>query len=55
MGDGIIAANGMPMKDFTSEQREAMYKGDSTRFKVIRNNKTMEVIVPINKTEPIGY
>lgn len=55
VGDEIIAANGMPMKDLAPEQREAMYKGDSIRFKVMRDNKDMEITVPINRQEPIGY
>lgn len=55
VGDEIIAANGIPMKDFTPERREAMYKGDSIRFQIIRDNRDMEITVPINKQEPIGY
>lgn len=55
VGDEIIAANGISMKDFTPERREAMYKGDSIRFQILRDNKDMEIIVPTNKQEPIGY
>lgn len=55
VGDEIIAANEMPMKDLAPEQREAMYKGDSIRFMVMRDSKDMEITVPINRQEPIGY
>lgn len=55
VGDEVIAANGMSMKDFTPERRAAMFKGDNIRYRIIRNNKDMEITVPLNKQEPIGY
>lgn len=55
VGDEIISANGILWKNITPEQREAMYQGDSIRFKIIRGNENLEISVPINKNEPIGY
>lgn len=55
VGDEIISANGILFGNITLEQREAMYQGDSIRFKIIRDNENMEISVPIDKNEPIGY
>ena len=55
VGDEIISANGILLGNITLEQREAMYQGDSIRFKIIRDNENMEISVPIDKNEPIGY
>ena len=55
VGDEIISANGILWKNVTPEQREAMYQGDSIQFKIIRDNENMEISVPIDKNEPIGY
>ena len=55
VGDEIISANGILWKDLTPEQKETLYQGDFIRFKIIRDGKNMEIPVPINKNEPIGY
>ena len=55
VGDEIISANGILLKDLTPEQKETLYQGDYIRFKIIRDGKNMEIPVPINKNEPIGY
>ena len=55
VGDEIISANGILWKDITPEQRETLYQGDSIRFNIIRNGRNMEIPVPVNKNEPIGY
>ena len=55
VGDEIISANGILWKDLTPEQKETLYQGDSVLFKIIRDGKNMEISVPINKNEPIGY
>lgn len=55
VGDEIISANGILLKDLTPEQKETLYQGDSVLFKIIRNGKNMEISVPVNKNEPIGY
>ena len=55
VGDEIISANGILWKDLTPEQKETLYQGDSILFKIIRDGKNMEISVPINKNEPIGY
>ena len=55
VGDEIISANGILWKDLTPEQKETVYQGDFIRFKIIRDGKNMEISVPINKNEPIGY
>ena len=55
VGDEIISANGILWKDLTPEQKETLYQGDSVLFKIIRDGKNMEIPVPINKNEPIGY
>ena len=55
VGDEIISANGILLKDLTPEQKETVYQGDFIRFKIIRDGKNMEIPVPINKNEPIGY
>ena len=55
VGDEIISANGILWKDLTPEQKETLYQGDSILFKIIRDGKNMEIPVPINKNEPIGY
>ena len=55
VGDEIISANGILWKDITPEQKETMCQGDYIRFKIIRDGKNMEISVPINKNEPIGY
>lgn len=55
VGDEIISANGILWKDITPEQKETMCQGDYIRFKIIRDGKNMEISVPVNKNEPIGY
>lgn len=55
VGDEIISANGILWKDITPEQRETLYQGDSIRFNIIRNGRNMEIPVPVNKNEPVGY
>ena len=55
VGDEIISANGILLKDLTPEQKETLYQGDFIRFKIIRDGQNMEISVPINKNEPIGY
>ena len=55
VGDEIISANGILWKDITPEQKETLYQGDLIRFKIIRDGKNMEIPVPINKNESIGY
>ena len=55
VGDEIISANGILWKDITPEQKETLYQGDFIRFKIIRDGKNMEIPVPVNKNEPIGY
>ena len=55
VGDEIISANGILLKDLTPEQKETLYQGDYIRFKIIRDGKNMEIPVPVNKNEPIGY
>ena len=55
IGDEIISANGILWKDLTPEQKETLYQGDFIRFKIIRDGKNMEISVPVNKNEPIGY
>lgn len=55
VGDEIISANGILWKDLTPEQKETMCQGNYIRFKIIRDGKNMEISVPINKNEPIGY
>ena len=55
IGDEIISANGILWKDLTPEQKETLYQGDYIRFKIIRDGKNMEISVPVNKNEPIGY
>ena len=47
--------NTMCETDLTPEQKETGYQGDFIRFKIIQNGKNMEISVPINKNEPIGY
>ena len=41
--------------DLTPEQKETLYQGDSVLFKIIRDGKNIEISVPVNKNEPIGY
>ena len=55
VGDEIISANGILWKDITPEQLETVYQGDSILFRIIRDGKNMEIPVPVNKNEPIGY
>lgn len=55
VGDEIISANGILWKDLTPEQKETVYQGDSILFRIIRDGKNMEISVPVNKNEPIGY
>ena len=55
VGDEIISANGILLKDLTPEQKETLYQGDSILFRIIRDGKNMEIPVPIKKNEPIGY
>lgn len=55
VGDEIISANGILLKDLTPEQKETVYQGDSILFRIIRDGKNMEISVPVNKNEPIGY
>ena len=55
VGDEIISANGILWKDLTPEQKETLYQGDFIRFKIIRDGQNMEISVPVNKNEPIGY
>ena len=55
VGDEIISANGILLKDLTPEQKETVYQEDSILFRIIRDGKNMEIPVPINKNEPIGY
>ena len=55
VGDEIISANGILWKDLTPEQKETLYQGDFIRFKTIRDGQNMEISVPVNKNEPIGY
>lgn len=47
--------NTMCETDLTPKQKETLYQGDSILFKIIRDGKNMEIPVPINKNEPIGY
>ena len=55
VGDEIISANGILLEDLTPEQKETVYQEDSILFRIIRDGKNMEIPVPINKNEPIGY
>lgn len=55
IGDEIISANGILLKDLTPQQKETLYQGNSILFKIIRDGKNMEISVPINRNEPIGY
>ena len=55
VGDEIISANGILLKDLTPQQKETLYQGNSILFKIIRDGKNMEISVPINKNETVGY
>jgi hypothetical protein len=43
------------MEKYNAELIAKLYKGDNIIFKITRDNKEMEITVPIDKNKPIGY
>lgn len=50
-GDEIVKVNGLVYKDISREQWKGFYKKDSLEFDIMRNKKTMKLVIPIDKNE----
>ena len=54
-GDELVSMNGIPMKEIDMVPREKIFQSEYIVCKLIRDGKTMEITVPVNKNEPVGY
>ena len=54
-GDELVSMNGIPMKEINMVPREKIFQSEYIVCKLIRDGKTMEITVPVNKNEPVGY
>ena len=54
-GDELVSMNGIPMKELNMEPREKIFQSEYIVCKLIRDGKTMEITVPVNKNEPLGF
>ncbi len=54
-GDELVSMNGIPMKELNMELKEKIFRSEYIVCKLIRDGKTMEITVPVNKNEPLGF
>lgn len=53
-GDEVIAVNGILCKDITDEKGRGFQLQDTLTYDILREGKTMRIVIPINKNEVQG-